>query len=175
MCKSCGKQTKKLPPGRTTAPPQSWETKEAAGWRELEFIGSNRNDLVFRGGSGRRYIAGNNKHHKTVKVHPDDYNMLLRLRYFKPVREKAATTMKAQPKPKPSVKARPPKPEPIPTIAPIGDIVALTVAQIRDADLSTSNINLLMEQEQGRQPRPRTTVIRMLRVEQRRRVSRRKT
>lgn len=169
MCRNCGKRTKRLPPNPAPSPPAQWETKEGAGWGELEFVGNNRNDLIFRGGSGRRYIAGNNKHRKVIKVHPDDYNMLLRLRYFKPARKKSPSTMEAQPKPKPPVKAKPSEPELTPAIPPIDDIVKLTVAQVREADLSTSNLGLLLEQESARNPRPRTTVLRMLKVEQRRR------
>jgi glycosyltransferase involved in cell wall biosynthesis len=195
-CGSCGKRAKNRPQTQqTVSPPQNWETK--SNWPMLEFIGNNRNDLMFRGGSNRRYIAGNNPHHKTVRVHPDDYEILLRLRYFKPAKTAASTTMKAQAAPplKTSVKAKPtkpqprppaepkppveskpvepkPKPEPTPTAMPVDDIVGLTVAQVRAADLSTSNIGLLIEQESARTPRPRTTVLRMLRVEQRRGVDR---
>jgi hypothetical protein len=91
-----------------------------------------------------------------------------------PVEEKPPVEARALVEGKPAKGKQPEVKLEKPTALPIGDILGLTVAQIRSADLSTSNIGLLIEQESARTPRPRTTVLRILRVEQRRQENQRR-
>ena len=65
-----------------TTPP-NWQSKIEAGWPSLEYTGGNRNELTFRGPTGRTYRFGNNPYHKVVSVHPKDYSHLMRFGSFR--------------------------------------------------------------------------------------------
>lgn len=110
-CSGCGKgriRSGTLPPG--PEPPANWATKEDLGWPQVEFTGGNKNDLVFKGSVTRRkYRAGNNQHHKVIRVHPQDYDGFLAMRYFKEYEGRDTEKMVSVPAPK-----RPPKPKKAP-------------------------------------------------------------
>jgi glycosyltransferase involved in cell wall biosynthesis len=160
-CGGCQKRArmKKSPPGTPQAP--GLELKEGDQWVLLEFTGNNRNDMHFRGKGGRRYIAGNNNKHRMIRVHAQDAPVLLRMKYFTKA-DTQAQILTAQKEPK-----KAPKPE-----KPSLDIVNITVAQLRETDLTGHNLNKLIKAENARTP-SRSTVLRHLRAEKQRRMRRR--
>jgi hypothetical protein len=173
-CRSCGKRgrTKNMPkvPTGNVAPPRNWSDKDEEGWPTLVYTGKNSSTLVFRGQSGRRYYAGNNRSHKNVRVHPDDFQHLLRFRYFRA----AGPADKAQPmtaQPTPRVveqvdRARTPVPPPPATPDPIElpDLSEMRVTDVlkhRFEELDITNLSDLIAQERAN--KDRVTVLRHLR------------
>jgi len=169
-CSGCGKR--RTPQRKTAAdpPPRNWQTKEELGWPTFEFVGGNTNSLTFKGPSGRRYFAGNNKYHRRVRVHPDDANHFERLRYFRkftPLQPEdtlvAQTTPKAPIPPKTVGRAeleRAKEPERNPKELGGRSLSDLTVSTIQGLDLINEDINLLLEEERG--GKDRKTIIRIL-------------
>ena len=156
-CGSCGKRAK-LRRGTNPPPtPANWTAKADLDWPRLEFSGGNQNDLVFKGKAGRRYLAGNNPHHKIIQVHPQDYNTLLRMRYFRPVQEEERVLL-AEPEPRATPKSQ---------WAPPVDLAEYSLKKIKELNLTNQNLVKLIELETA--GKNRSTVLRHLRVEQRKR------
>lgn len=173
-CTGCGKRriNRASVPG-TPEPPSNWQAKEDLGWPQVEFTGGNTNDLVFRGkGTRRTYLAGNNRHHKVIRVHPQDYDGFLAMRYFKEYTGPATATLVSTPapkppppKPKPEPKPAPPPPLRTPSLGMDTDVTKMTVKQVMEYDFTDFNdraVDLLIEKEEARLPRPRSTVINFL-------------
>jgi len=184
-CSSCSKKRRiQNMPSRPNAqdaeltPPRNWSTKEEEGWPVLKYTGSNTATLVFRGKSGRRYYAGNNRSHREVRVHPDDYQTMMRFRYFVPAgTEPDERVMTAEPDPKGREAPRPelwpervegpiegPRPEdqgpaegPLHTLPDLGDML---VSEIKEQKFEGLPLDELIEQE--REGKDRVTVIRHL-------------
>lgn len=107
-CKGCG--GRRVNPrsrlgSRSVAPaPENWAAKSDSGFVNLEYVGKNRNELLFKGPSGRRYRFGNNQYHRTGLVHPDDVRHLLNLNCFRratqPVPPTESAPLHAEPDPK---------------------------------------------------------------------------
>lgn len=156
-CSGCSKRARTSRPS-PSIPPKNWAIKEGDDWPLIEFTGQNTNDLLFRGKAGRKYLAGNNDAHRVIRVHRQDYEALLRYRYFKPVAE-AESVLQAQSEPKVVPKHKQWDP-------PI-DITGMTVKQIKEEDLTNQNLVALIKAETA--GKNRTTVLRHLRVERRKR------
>jgi len=163
-CGGCGKRAK-MASAPSNLPPKNWDTKEGAGWKLVEFVGGNQTSMLWKGKSGRKYIAGNNDAHRTIRIHPQDYEMMLRLRYFRPI-EEADTVLKAESEPR-----KPPPAKPKPKKVEDFNITGMTLKQIREADLRGQNLNKLIKMEE--ENKSRSTVLRELRAEKRRRQRRR--
>lgn len=160
-CGSCGKRAKLKRTSSTPPPaPANWSAKADLDWPRLEFTGNNQNDLLFKGKAGRRYLAGNNPHHKIIQVHPQDYQTMLRFRYFKPVQEEERVLL-AESEPK-----APPKSQWGPPI----DLAEYSLKRIKELDLTNQNLVKLIELEEA--GKNRSTVLRHLRVLQRKRRNR---
>ena len=86
--------------------PSTWTSKTDSGFVRLEYIGKNKNELTFKGPTGRRYRFGNNEYHRTGLVHPDDVHWALRLNCFREANQPPPSTesapLHAEPSPKPS-------------------------------------------------------------------------
>ena len=72
--------------GSPTSSPAS-EPKGETGWPTMEYTGPVHVTQVFRGRGGRSYLFGNNVHHKTKKIHPDDVARLSRKAFLTVVKE----------------------------------------------------------------------------------------
>ena len=173
-CSACSKRarpggSREVGGSASTPMPKNFMTKAEAGWKEIEFVGGNRNDLRYRGVTGRKYIAGNNDAHRVVLVHPKDYDALIRLKFFEPhVPKSPAATMQASV----GVAQSAPQPHPQPELF---DILNMTLAQVRQIDMKGQNMNKLIKVEETRTDRaPRSTILRELRAEQRRRQAQRR-
>lgn len=147
-CKGCGKRgrARNLPaaPRQDLAPPRNWSAKEEENWPVLVYTGKNKSTLVFRGATRRRYYAGNNPSHKEVRVHPDDYEHLLRFRYFVPVAEgRQARPMTAVPRPKTGKPPKERQEEPVPFVLP--DLSEARVVDILKEDFEELDITQLSD------------------------------
>ena len=146
----------------------------------MEFTGGNKNDLVFKGKVTRRkYRAGNNQHHKVIRVHPQDYEGFLAMKYFREYRgqdtQKMVSTPEPKPPPKPKAKEMPkplemPEPLPIPEIEvakPDSGELDITTMKVRDIfqyDFTLLNpraMGILISQEE--ENKNRKTVLAYLR------------
>lgn len=167
-CKGCGgRRSRKMSDDMSA--PGTWVSKEDAGWPMLEYVGNNKNTLVFKGRTGRLYRFGRNQYNHFGRVHPDDVHHLLGYVYF---REAVAPTpspevpLQAQPTPPPPLEAPPapepaPVPEPVPELAielppsPTIDIADFTVDRLRkearNGVLSLDELELLLTQEESKQ------------------------
>jgi len=77
-CKPCAQQRK------TTPPPVGWTSKaDDPNFVAVEYTGTNVQDLIFRGPSGRAYVFGANDAHRRGFVHKQDVSHLLRTRLFR--------------------------------------------------------------------------------------------
>jgi glycosyltransferase involved in cell wall biosynthesis len=165
-CTDCGKSRRSKMSDQS--PPGSWASKEDLGWPMLEYVGNNKNTLVFKGRTGRLYRFGRNQYDRFGRVHPDDVRHLLGFVYF---REAVAPTpgpevpLQAQPTPPP-----PPQPEPQ-SVAdfpielpppPAIDVADFTVARLREESrngaLSIADLEKLLAQEETKK-RPRGTAV----------------
>jgi len=172
-CRGCSKRgrIRNMPtrPREEMQPPENWTTKEAEGWPILRYTGGNTSTLVFRGVTKRRYYAGNNQTHREVRVHPEDYQGLLRLRCFTPAGVEAGSRpMTAEPTPR--AKKAPPRPKrdrrakveqpPAPPASPAPDLSEMRVAEIQGAGFEGLDLDTLLTQEE--EGKNRVTVIRHL-------------
>lgn len=164
-CGSCKKRRANVKRSPPPAPPKNWMPRDEADGAsvQMEFVGENKNDLVFKGPSGRRYIAGNNPHHRIVRMSAADVEWAERMRYFR--RREPQRVMAAQSQPgSTSRKSKKPKSEKK------IDIGNVTLKQLKALDLTGANLNRLMEIEA--EGKNRSTVLRYLRAEKRRRQTR---
>lgn len=164
-CSGCGKRriaSATLP--AQPEPPANWATKADLGWPQVEFIGGNKNDLIFKGKATRRkYAAGDNQYHKVIHVHPQDYPGFLAMKYFREYKGQDSAKMVSTPKPKPPVKAKPlPAKKPDPPVQTELDITKMRVRDVFEYDFgyfSPRAMDMLIEDEKNRKPKPRTTII----------------
>jgi hypothetical protein len=106
-CRGCGaKKIRRRKMDDVKATSKNWSAKSDTGFVNLEYVGKNKNELMFKGPSRRRYRFGNNEYHRTGLVHPDDVQHLLRLNCFRvatqPVPSGESAPLHADPSPKPS-------------------------------------------------------------------------
>ena len=106
-CKDCGaKKIRRRKMDDIKVESKNWSAKTDSGFVRLEYIGKNKNELTFKGPTGRRYRFGNNEYHRTGLVHPDDVHWALRLNCFREANQPPPSTesapLHAEPSPKPS-------------------------------------------------------------------------
>jgi hypothetical protein len=63
-------------------PPQTWSTKEEAGFVQLEYVGKNRATGTFIGITGRPYRFGNNDEARLDWVHPTDADDFINVKHL---------------------------------------------------------------------------------------------
>lgn len=185
-CSGCSKRRRGRSKSTSTQqPPVNWSTKDDLGWPMLEYVGNAKNDIIFKGVSRRKYIAGDNIHHKIIQVHPEDYEGLRRLTWFEPYKgpRAGANVLQAQPSPK-KVLSEPPKktpeverrdaggtqplkipdgviePPPKPDACKDVNIGGMNVKQVYNYDFTDCNIDKLIDDESN--GKKRVSVIRYL-------------
>jgi len=183
------------------APPPGWEDKGSAGYITLEYVGKNKNDLTFRGPSGRVYRFGNNDFNRVKQVHPSDMRHLLSFRCFRESAPAAKPVLVSQPTLPPASRPTPAPVEPVrepeppselqelsPGETPLEesfdidadqydfedkfDIGTMTVRAIRECDFKGLDLAQLVRDEQA--GKNRRTVIGVLSTKLRRRNTREK-
>jgi hypothetical protein len=141
-CKGCGAKKirrRKMDDIKTTS--DNWSAKSDTGFVNLEYVGKNKNELMFKGPSKRRYRFGANEYHRTGLVHPDDVQHLLRLNCFRvatqPVPSGESAPLHADPSPKPSPVRESTKPL---TITPEHDTLEATGLDLNIGDHSVKDL-----------------------------------
>jgi glycosyltransferase involved in cell wall biosynthesis len=146
-CRGCGaKKIRRRKMDDIKATSKNWSAKSDTGFVNLEYVGKNKNELMFKGPSKRRYRFGNNEYHRTGLVHPDDVQHLLRLNCFRvatqPVPSGESAPLHADPSPKPSPVREPTRPL---TITPKDDTLEAMGLNLNDLNVGARSIQDLKD------------------------------